>query len=75
MKLVLDRMSYDNDPDAFVSSCMEEQEALRKKLLAAQEMLPNVTMPRDLKVLYLLDASLTSMLYCLIPQPVGFVMN
>lgn len=50
VQMVMDRMGYDENPDSFVQGCESEQSALREKLLAAQENLPDVTMPRELKV-------------------------
>ena len=38
-QLVLDRIAFEADPEAFVESCREEQEALTAKLTAARERL------------------------------------
>lgn len=49
-KIVMDRLSYDNDPDAFVEQYNDTQEKLRQKLLAAKDRLKAVKMSRDLEV-------------------------
>ena len=49
-QMVLDRMAFEADPDAFSASKEAEQEALREKLAAARERLPKVTTPRDVKL-------------------------
>lgn len=49
-QMVLDRMAYDANPDAFAASKQPEQEALRGKLAEARNLLPKVKIPRDLRV-------------------------
>jgi Mg-chelatase subunit ChlI len=39
-QLVLDRLAFEKDQDAFIESVREEQEALTAKLVAARELLP-----------------------------------
>jgi Mg-chelatase subunit ChlI len=38
--MVLDRIAFEADPEAFVTGCQEEQDKLTDKLLAARERLP-----------------------------------
>lgn len=49
-QMVLDRMAYEADAEAFCATKEAEQEALRAKLAAARERLPKVTTPRDVKL-------------------------
>lgn len=49
-QMVLDRMAYEADPDAFVATKVAEQQALRDKLAKARELLPKVTITRDIKL-------------------------
>jgi Mg-chelatase subunit ChlI len=39
-QLVLDRLAFEQDQEAFIESVREEQEALTAKLVAARELLP-----------------------------------
>jgi len=48
VQLVLNRGAYEADPEAFVAACAPETAALRAKLAAAREALPNVVMARSL---------------------------
>lgn len=48
--MVLDRMAYEANPDQFVASVAEEQEALRQKLQQARDRLPKVKIPRDVRL-------------------------
>ena len=48
VQLVKNRIAYETDPEAFIASKKEETDALRAKILAAQKILPEVTMDRDL---------------------------
>lgn len=48
MQLVLSRLAFEQDPDAFVAGCAAETEALRAKLAAARDRLPAVTADRSL---------------------------
>ena len=50
VELVKNRIAYENDPEAFIASQKEETDALRAKILAAQKILPEVTMDRDLAI-------------------------
>lgn len=34
--MVLDRVAFESDPEAFITSCQEEQDTLSAKLLAAR---------------------------------------
>ena len=43
-------MAYEANPDAFVATKKEEQEAMRKKLQAARDLLPKVKLTRDIKL-------------------------
>ena len=49
-QMVLDRMAYEANADAFVATKKEEQEAMRKKLQAARDLLPRVKLSRDIKL-------------------------
>ena len=48
IELVKNRMAYEADPEAFAASCKAETDELKAKISAAQKILPNVTMDRDL---------------------------
>ncbi|WIA09653.1 hypothetical protein OEZ85_009040 [Tetradesmus obliquus] len=50
-QLVLDRIAFAADPDAFMESVRPEQEALTAKLVAARELLPKIKVPRPLQLL------------------------
>uniref|UniRef100_A0A383VR52 magnesium chelatase n=1 Tax=Tetradesmus obliquus TaxID=3088 RepID=A0A383VR52_TETOB len=50
-QLVLDRIAFEADPDAFMESVRPEQEALTAKLVAARELLPKIKVPRPLQLL------------------------
>ncbi|EIE25814.1 magnesium-chelatase subunit [Coccomyxa subellipsoidea C-169] len=49
-RMVLDRIAFENDPDAFCVEAEEEQAALRAQLTAATEAAPGIAMARELKV-------------------------
>jgi len=49
-QLVLDRIAFEADPEAFVESCREEQEALTAKLTAARERLKQVKISPQLQL-------------------------
>ena len=49
-QMVLDRMAYEANPDSFAASKGEEQEALRQRLEAARNRLPQVQCTRDVKL-------------------------
>jgi len=49
-ELVMRRMAYDQDPDGFVAAAAEEQEAIRAKISAARELLPSVTLNKELQL-------------------------
>lgn len=49
-QMVLDRMAYEANADAFVATKEAEQEAMRKKLEAARTLLPKVKLSRDIKL-------------------------
>lgn len=48
VQLVLSRIAYEQDAEAFAASCAAETEALRSKLAAARERLPRVKCDRGL---------------------------
>ena len=48
IELVKNRMAYEADPEAFAASCKAETDELKAKISAAQKILPDVTMDRDL---------------------------
>ncbi|KXZ56004.1 hypothetical protein GPECTOR_2g1556 [Gonium pectorale] len=50
-QMVLDRLAYESDPDAFVDSCRPEQDALTTKLQAARDRLKKVKISTELQVL------------------------
>ncbi|PNW74766.1 hypothetical protein CHLRE_12g510800v5 [Chlamydomonas reinhardtii] len=50
-QLVLDRLAYEADPDAFVDSCKAEQTALTDKLEAARQRLRSVKISEELQIL------------------------
>ena len=47
-ELVMNKIEYDADPKGYTAKCKEETDALRSKIIAAQKLLPSVTMSRDL---------------------------
>lgn len=49
-QMVLDRMAYDANPEAFAASKQPDQEALRVKLAEARKLLPKVKISRDLRL-------------------------
>ncbi|KAG2452528.1 hypothetical protein HYH02_002766 [Chlamydomonas schloesseri] len=50
-QMVLDRLAYEADPDAFVDSCKAEQNALTDKLEAARQRLKSVKISEELQIL------------------------
>lgn len=50
-QLVVDRMAFERDPEAFIEQVRPEQEALTAKLVAARERLPKIKVPRNLQLL------------------------
>lgn len=50
-QMVLDRIAFETDPDAFIESCAAEQKALTDKLDAARARLKGVKISMDLQVL------------------------
>jgi magnesium chelatase subunit I len=48
VELVKNRMAHEMDPDAFAAVCKEEMDELKAKIAAAQAILGEVTMTRDL---------------------------
>ena len=50
LAMVLDRMDFDADPDAFLAKVEPEQEEVRQQILAARAQLPRVTVARDIKL-------------------------
>ena len=48
VELVKNRMAHESDPDAFAEASKEEMDALKAKIAAAQSILDEVTMERDL---------------------------
>ena len=42
MEVVLRRMEFDNDPDAYVKACAEELDGLRNMIINARELLPKI---------------------------------
>jgi magnesium chelatase ATPase subunit I len=49
--MVLDRLAFEADPDAFAESCREETEALAAQLDRARQRLRDVQVPQDLQLL------------------------
>ena len=49
-RIVLDRLSYDRDPDGFVIEQEQRQEEIRQQILAAKDRLASVTISKDLEV-------------------------
>lgn len=49
--MVLDRLAFEADPDAFAESCREETEALASQLERARQRLRDVEVPQDLQLL------------------------
>ncbi|EFJ50578.1 hypothetical protein VOLCADRAFT_103792 [Volvox carteri f. nagariensis] len=50
-QMVLDRIAYETDPDAFVASCRSEQDQLTDKLQAARDRLKQVKISNELQIL------------------------
>lgn len=50
VQIVEERSTFDLDPQTFLEKHREEREALRDRLIRAQELLPSVTIDRDLRV-------------------------
>ena len=50
VQVVDQRTSFDNNPESFASSVQSDQDDLQKKVIAAQEMLPNVKIDDDLRL-------------------------
>lgn len=46
MEVVLRRMEFDNDPEAYVAGCMPELEELRDTVVRARELLPGIELDR-----------------------------
>lgn len=46
-ELVMNKLAYERDPKGYTEECREETEALKAKIVAAQKLLPSVTMDRD----------------------------
>ena len=49
-QMVLDRMAYEANPAAFAATKEADQEAIRQNLKAATQLLPKVTISRDVKL-------------------------
>merc|ERR1712146_396994 len=49
-QLVLNRLAYEADPEAYLSEAMDDTTALRQKLLQAQELLESVTIPKTIQI-------------------------
>ncbi|KAF8073212.1 chlI [Scenedesmus sp. PABB004] len=49
--MVLDRIAFEADPEAFLERVRPDQEALTAKLVAARERLPKIKVPRELQLL------------------------
>ncbi|GAB4818168.1 hypothetical protein N2152v2_005214 [Parachlorella kessleri] len=49
-QLVLDRLAYETDADKFVASVEADSEAMRAKLEAARQLLPQVQMDKDIRL-------------------------
>jgi len=45
--LVMNRLEYEANPEAYIESCKEETDAFRAKILAAQDRLDSITIERD----------------------------
>ena len=50
VQLVKNRMEFEEDPEGFVKSCEEETNELKTKIAAAQKLLKEVKMERDLAI-------------------------
>ncbi|HIK33907.1 MAG TPA: magnesium chelatase ATPase subunit I [Oscillatoriales cyanobacterium M59_W2019_021] len=50
VKIVEERTAFDSDPHAFLSTHIQAQEEQQRKLVQAQQLLPSVTIDRDLRV-------------------------
>lgn len=50
VKIVEERSSFDQNPQAYLEKYASQQEALQKQLVAAQQLLPSVTIDYDLRV-------------------------
>ena len=50
VKIVEERTAFDQDPQIWIEKYKEEQEALRSKLITAQQLLPSVEMDYDFRV-------------------------
>eukprot|EP00210_Caulerpa_lentillifera_P001607 g1545.t1 len=49
-KIVLDRLSYESDPDAFVALHEAEEEEIRMKLIQARDRVHEINLPEDIKL-------------------------
>merc|ERR1711964_734997 len=49
-QLVLERMNYEADPEAYVAKTREETVAMRQQLVDAAELVPNVKIPRKVQI-------------------------
>jgi len=47
-ELVMNKLAYEKDPKGYTKECAPETDALKAKIVAAQKLLPKVTMDRDL---------------------------
>ena len=47
-ELVMNKLAYENDPQGYTKECEAETNELKAKIVAAQKILPNVTLDRDL---------------------------
>jgi magnesium chelatase subunit I len=50
VQIVEERLSFDQDPQSYLEKHATEQEALQKRLVEAQKLLPSVTIDYDLRV-------------------------
>ncbi|GIL70109.1 hypothetical protein Vretimale_3378 [Volvox reticuliferus] len=50
-QMVLDRIAYETDPDAFVASCRPEQDKLTDRLQAARDRLKQVKISNELQII------------------------
>jgi magnesium chelatase subunit I len=50
VQIVEERSAFDRDPQGFLEQHLQEQEELQQRLVTAQELLPSVTIDRELRV-------------------------
>ncbi len=48
MEVIERRMQFDRDPEGYIDSCKEDIESMREKIIKARELLPNVTLSKNI---------------------------